>query len=127
MRCLFYFLFLFLSCDNADSVNEFKNDPPISSFTEPDSDCDGVVDSMDKCPGGDDRYDYNNNGVPDCIDPPPYNQVQAAWKCGTPSLQKVFVCTKTPSGGYMKVCTYYSAVGTHISKGGYLGPCMSCL
>lgn len=62
---------------------------------------------------------------PDCKFPPTYNKVIPAWKCGTPSLQKVFVCFKTNSGGTMTICTPYAAVNTHIAAGNRLGICGS--
>lgn len=91
----------------------------------PDSDCDGVIDSLDLCPGINDLVDNNNDGKPDCKYPPGYSNVISEWKCGSPSLQKVVVCTKTPSGGRITVCTYYSALQTHINAGGNLGKCNS--
>jgi hypothetical protein len=33
-----------------------------------DSDADGVLDYLDRCPGGDDRVDTNGNGIPDACD-----------------------------------------------------------
>ena len=42
-----------------------------------DSDGDGIADSDDLCPGFDDTYDFNGNGIPDCVEcggstnPPP--------------------------------------------------------
>ena len=36
----------------------------------PDSDGDSVTDFLDQCPGEDDTIDANNNGTPDCLDPP---------------------------------------------------------
>lgn len=89
--------------------------------SQADSDCDGVGDACDQCPGGDDRVDANGDGKPDCKYPPGEANVIAAWKCGGGT--KVIVCTKTPSGGRQTVCTYYSAVQNHINKGGFLGPC----
>lgn len=61
----------------------------------------------------------NGDNLPDCKYPPGYANVISQWKCGSPSLQKVFVCTKTPSGGFKTVCTYYSAVQMHINNGGF--------
>lgn len=96
-----------------------------SAIAAPDSDCDGVVDSLDVCPGINDKIDNNNDGKPDCKFPPAYNKVIPAWKCGTPSLQKVFVCYKNNSGGTITICTPYSAVNTHIAAGNRLGICGS--
>lgn len=91
----------------------------------PDADCDGVTDSLDVCPGINDKIDNNNDGKPDCKFPPTYNKVIPAWKCGTPSLHKVFVCFKTNSGGTITICTPYAAVNTHIVAGNRLGVCGS--
>lgn len=91
----------------------------------PDADCDGVTDSLDVCPGINDKIDNNNDGKPDCKFPPTYNKVITAWKCGTPTLQKVFVCFKTNSGGTITICTPYAAVNTHIAAGNRLGVCGS--
>lgn len=90
-----------------------------------DIDCDNVGDVCDLCPGISDKIDTNNDGLPDCKYPPGYNNVIAGWKCGTPAQMKVKVCTKTSSGGFVTVCTYYSAVQTHINNGGFLGVCGS--
>lgn len=98
---------------------------PAPLIAAPDSDCDGVVDSLDVCPGINDKIDNNNDGKPDCKFPPTYNKVIPAWKCGTPSLQKVFVCFKTNSGGTITICTPYAAVNTHIAAGNRLGICGS--
>lgn len=91
----------------------------------PDADCDGVTDSLDVCPGINDKIDNNGDGKPDCKFPPSYNKVITAWKCGTPDLQKVFVCFKTNTGGTITICTPYAAVNTHIAAGNRLGICGS--
>lgn len=89
-----------------------------------DSDCDGVGDACDVCPGINDLTDSDGDNLPDCKFPPAsYSQVASHWKCGSPSLQKVKVCYKTPSGGFQTICTYYSAIHTHIRNGGFLGIC----
>lgn len=97
---------------------------PTVAFTGVDSDCDGVDDAYDVCPGIDDTVDNDHNGLPDCKYPPStIGQVISGWKCGGGT--KVQMCKKTPSGGYQTVCTYYSTVYTYIKAGGYLGPCGS--
>lgn len=102
-----------------------KAHPAALLIAPPDADCDGVTDSLDVCPGINDKIDENNDGKPDCKFPPTYNKVIPAWKCGTPSLQKVFVCFKTNTGGTMTICTPYAAVNTHIAAGNRLGICGS--
>lgn len=97
----------------------------LAIIAVPDSDCDGVTDSLDVCPGINDKIDNNNDGKPDCKFPPTYAKVIPAWKCGTPTLQKVFVCFKTNTGGTITICTPYAAVNTHIAAGNRLGICGS--
>ena len=130
---LFLSLVLFSSCvyDSDSAINSLYKEvagKKIGGQTESlilDSDCDGVEDSLDLCPGIDDNIDGNGDNLPDCKYPPGYANVISQWKCGTPAQMKVRVCTKTPSGGYITVCTYYSAVQTHINNGGFLGICGS--
>ena len=124
---LFLSLVLFSSCVYDSECKEVAG-KKIGGQTESlilDSDCDGVEDSLDLCPGIDDNIDGNGDNLPDCKYPPGYANVISQWKCGSPSLQKVKVCSKTPSGSYITVCTYYSAVQTHINNGGFLGICGS--
>lgn len=97
----------------------------ITSAIIVDSDCDGVADNLDKCPGIDDKIDNDHDGNPDCFDPPVYNKVIPEWKCGPASLKKAYVCFKTNSGGKVTICTYYSAIQTHIANGNRLGLCDS--
>lgn len=111
---------LYMNCTSfSDGIPEKT---PIVSIVETDSDCDGVPDAQDKCPGGDDTVDNDNDGNPDCIDPPTYAQVDPSWKCG---VNKVVVCSKS-AGGFKKICTYYSAIQNHLKAGGFLGPCINC-
>ncbi|MBI5915910.1 MAG: thrombospondin type 3 repeat-containing protein [Bacteroidetes bacterium] len=86
--------------------------------SQTDSDCDGVGDACDVCPGGDDSVDNNNDGLPDCKYPPAFNQIIAAWKCGN-NNSKVSVC----HNGNNTLCISYSAVQAHINHGDYIGPC----
>lgn len=120
-------LFVFSSCVYDSECKEIAG-KKIGGQTESlilDSDCDGVTDDLDLCPGINDNIDMNGDNLPDCKYPPGYANVISQWKCGSPSLQKVYVCTKTPSGGFKTVCTYYSAVQMHINNGGFLGVCGS--
>ena len=122
---LIYFLSLFSLCFLSCSKDTTQLNAAIPTIIV-DSDCDGVADNLDKCPGIDDKIDNNNDGKPDCYYPPAnYSQVIPAWKCGSPSQEKAFVCFKTNSGGKVTICTYYSAINTHIANGNRLGICDS--
>lgn len=134
MKNLFFILISFLlvscSCNKEDkpindNIGNLDTSLPDYSQADPDSDCDGVADAYDLCPGISDLIDNNGDNLPDCKYPPGYANVIAGWKCGTPAQMKVKVCTKTPSGGHITVCTYYAAVQTHINNGGFLGVCGS--
>lgn len=120
---LIFSLFILNACTQVDSQSDIVK---VESLDPTDSDCDGVPDSSDICPGVDDTIDKNGDGKPDCKFPPGYANVDSTWKCSSPSLQKVIVQTKTPSGGFQEVCTYYSSVQTHINRGGFLGKKKSC-
>ncbi len=93
------------------------NCPFDSNAGQADSDCDGVGDACDLCPGGDDTIDNNNDGLPDCAYPPAYAQILPAWKCGS---NKVYICHK----GATK-CINKTSIVDHIAHGDYLGPCGS--
>ncbi|MDH3651121.1 MAG: hypothetical protein OEQ53_15645, partial [Saprospiraceae bacterium] len=64
-----------LDCDD--------NCPDDANADQLDADCDGVGDVCDLCPGGDDSVDNNNDGLPDCAFPPDFEDIVAAWKCGS--------------------------------------------
>jgi Concanavalin A-like lectin/glucanases superfamily/HYR domain/Secretion system C-terminal sorting domain len=87
-----------------------------------DTDCDGVLDGCDQCPGGDDTVDNNNDGKPDCAYPPKYNHIISNWKCGN---NKVYICHATSSGTNPTetICVSYSSVKSHMSHGDYIGYC----
>lgn len=83
-----------------------------------DSDCDGVSNTCDVCPGGNDKVDNNHDGKPDCKYPPAtQTELIAAWKCGT-NNKKVLVCHKGNT-----LCVDYSALAGHLNHGDYIGPC----
>ena len=116
-------ILLFGACTNDSTEKVDLSDIPVTSSIVLDSDCDGVTDDLDLCPGINDLIDNNNDGKPDCKFPPALADIIPAWKCSGGT--KVQVCTKTPSGGFKTVCTYYSALQTHINNGGFLGICGS--
>ena len=90
-----------------------------------DSDCDGVPDALDQCPGGDDSVDTDNDGIPDCADWDGFDALKPEWKCGN-NETKVVVC-HVPQGNpdnANTLCVSPNAVPTHIADGDYLGPCM---
>lgn len=123
-KVLFILLFWINSSCSDDSGSNFSvSDTPVTSALQLDSDCDGVTDDLDLCPGINDLIDNNHDGKPDCKFPPALADIIPAWKCGGGT--KVQVCTKTQSGGFKTVCTYYSALQTHINNGGFLGICGS--
>lgn len=118
MKLIFAFLslFLFVSCSQ-DSKASYE----ISAIPAPDSDCDGVPDAQDLCPGIDDKVDNNHDGKPDCRYPPAnYNKVIARWKCNP---NAAWVCLKTNTGGLKSYCVPYSSVPNLVANGGRLGKC----
>jgi hypothetical protein len=87
----------------------------VNNGGTPDDDCDGVSNTCDVCPGGDDSVDNNSDGLPDCRYPPALSQIIPAWKC---TGSKVYTC----KGGKTK-CINYSALASQIENGAFLGPC----
>jgi len=92
----------------------------------PDDDCDLYADGCDLCDGGDDSVDNDNNGLPDCYDPPVnYVDLEDYWKCGTNSAgeQKAWICHYP----HQSICLDYSEIYTHLGyhNDDYLGPCHS--
>lgn len=79
-----------------------------------DSDCDGIPDANDDCPGGDD------NGPCDANSFPGFNNIPAGWKCGR-NNNKVLMCHEGNT-----ICVSSNAVNAHLNHGDFLGPCVSC-
>ncbi|MBK6698525.1 MAG: HYR domain-containing protein [Saprospiraceae bacterium] len=100
-------------------VTDAAGNSKTCSFTvtvnDVDSDCDGVFDCTDVCPGGDDTVDNDGNSLPDCKYPPSYAEIIPAWKCGA---NKAYICH---SGSTQ--CVNKSLIAGHIAHGDYLGPC----
>ncbi len=88
-----------------------------------DSDCDGIADANDICPGGDDSVDNNGDNIPDCSQSLPYAQYAAAWKCGN---NKLTVCHVDEYGNRSTLCINKNAVPAHIGHGDWAGPCVGC-
>jgi hypothetical protein len=95
-----------------------------------DSDCDGVGDYCDLCPGGNDQVDVNEDGYPDCHVFPGISSLIPEWKCGN-ALNKVTVCHLPPgnTGNSQTICVSPEALPAHLAHGDYIGPCnnASCL
>ena len=92
----------------------------------PDSDCDTYVDACDTCAGGNDTIDNNNDGLPDCSNPPDFDDIVSNWKCGN-KLNKVLICHVPPGNpsNAQTICISKNAVSTHVPNhgGDYLGSC----
>ncbi|NOT36559.1 MAG: T9SS type A sorting domain-containing protein [Saprospiraceae bacterium] len=86
-----------------------------------DDDCDGVGNSCDLCPGGNDQIDNNNDGQPDCHVYPGFSNLPASWKCGNKN-DKVNICHNVNNNPHT-ICVAESAVAAHLGHGDYLGPC----
>lgn len=109
-----------------DSTTTNPNPPTTGNL---DADCDGVVDSLDVCPGGDDTIDNNNDGLADCAYPPSFSDIIASWKCGKGDSTKIIIC-HVPIGNPSNakdICVSPNAISSHMDHGGqsldYLGPC----
>ncbi|MCB0524017.1 MAG: HYR domain-containing protein [Saprospiraceae bacterium] len=105
--------------DFAGNQSTCESNVTISAGTE-DSDCDGVPDGCDQCPGGDDSVDNNNDGYPDCAYRPNYSQIISDWKCGK---KKVYMCHKTWGDNTITICVSYNSVYAHLKHGDYIGYC----
>lgn len=102
------------------SCANFIDDFEFTIASENDSDCDGVADACDVCPGGDDSIDNNGDGLADCHYLPAYDDLPAGWKCGP---NKVKVAHHTGNGSCHTICIDYGSAQDHINHGDYLGPC----
>ena len=89
-----------------------------------DEDCDGVGDSCDLCPGGNDQVDNNGDGYPDCAYFPGMENLIEEWTCGMGD-GKVLICHIPPGEpeNAHTICVAPSAVAAHLAHGDYVGPC----
>ncbi|MFZ1424449.1 MAG: HYR domain-containing protein [Saprospiraceae bacterium] len=90
-----------------------------------DSDCDGVWDVCDVCPGGDDKVDNDNDGKPDCKFPPIFAKVKSTWKCGT-NPNKVYIAEIGADGKCTTKCVRYTDYINAPQPNQSLGPCKTC-
>ena len=97
----------------------------LPPYMESDSDCDHVPDYCDQCPGGDDRFDTDGDGIPNCSDWEGLSSVPMEWRCGNGN-SKVMIC-HTTSNSSQTLCVSPSAVPAHLAHGDFIGPCPSCL
>ena len=88
-----------------------------------DSDCDGVADICDICPGGDDSVDSNGDGTPDCSQLLDYEDYSADWKCAN---NKLLICHLDEDGNRHANCVNKNSLPDHLSHGDWAGPCLSC-
>jgi hypothetical protein len=104
-----------LDSDNIDAEcgdncpnDPFKTEPGLCGCGIPDVDSDGdtVPDCNDQCPGRDDTRDFDNNGVPDCIEFFPIPTV-STW--GLVVLTLLLGIASKLAFGWRRVDTSYSA------------------
>ncbi|NOT36560.1 MAG: T9SS type A sorting domain-containing protein [Saprospiraceae bacterium] len=107
--------------DGDGVANCIDNCMNTANVNQEDSDCDGVGDACDLCPGGNDKIDNNNDGQPDCHVYPGFSNLPASWKCGNKN-DKVSICHNVGYNPHT-ICVAQSAVADHLAHGDYLGPC----
>ncbi|MDO8971013.1 MAG: T9SS type A sorting domain-containing protein [Saprospiraceae bacterium] len=80
-----------------------------------DSDCDGITNAEDVCPGGGD------NGPCNATTFPGIDNIPMSWRCGN-NNSKVKVCHEGET-----ICVAQNAVQAHLNHGDFLGPCSVCV
>jgi extracellular elastinolytic metalloproteinase len=104
----------------ADGVEAFDLPPYMTA----DSDCDGVPDYCDACPGGNDSYDTDGDGIPNCSDWDGFANAPSAWK-GGPNNSQIMLCHVT-GNNRQTILVNPNSVQGHLSHGDFIGPCSSC-
>lgn len=101
--------------DDNDGVPDVSDNCQfVANSNQADSDCDGVGNACDVCPGGDDKIDYNNDGLPDCkYLPATFAGIYPPWRCGNNNT-KVYICHNGNT-----LCVGFAA----IQNFDYIGPC----
>jgi hypothetical protein len=99
--------------DNDGCLDENDANPLVASG---DSDCDGVADDCDHCPGGDDSGPCDANAFPG------FDAIPESWVCGN-NGNKVLLCHDGNT-----ICISPNAVQGHLNnhEDDFLGPCASC-
>jgi hypothetical protein len=98
--------------------NYVVTDPEIinPSCGSSDSDCDGISNSCDVCPGGEDIGPCNVTSLP------PVSILSPNWLCSNNNnTEKILICHQGAT-----MCVSENAANTHLSHGDFLGPCTSC-
>ena len=93
-----------------------------------DSDCDGVGDVCDVCPGSDDTIDNNYDGIPDCSQLLAYEDYIDAWKCGKKKNKKILIVhipSSNPKNSH-ETCISYNALNAHLAHGDVVGSEIGC-
>ncbi len=119
-----------LNCEpdtDGDGVED-TIDNCVNSFNpgQEDGDCDTVGDACDLCPNGDDTIDNNSDNIPDCSQVLPLSDYANSWLCGN---NKVYLCHIPPGNpsNAQTICVNANALSTHVTNhDDSVGPCTSC-